>query len=54
VNAIQRELETFHDAIVTNKPPVVTLEDGFNALKLAHQILKEIDKGYSLMNSNSR
>jgi predicted dehydrogenase len=44
VNAIQRELETFHDAIVTNKPPVVTLEDGFNALKLAHQILKEIDK----------
>ncbi|HAD13175.1 MAG TPA: oxidoreductase [Saprospirales bacterium] len=54
VNAIQQELEAFHEAIATGKPPVVTLEDGFNALKLAHQILKEINKGYSLMNSNSR
>ncbi|HLP94501.1 MAG TPA: Gfo/Idh/MocA family oxidoreductase [Saprospiraceae bacterium] len=43
VNAIQRELETFHEAIAAQKPPVVTLQDGFNALKLAHQILKEIE-----------
>jgi predicted dehydrogenase len=53
VNAIQRELETFHDAIRLNQPPVVTLQDGFNALKLAHQILREIEAGYSRINSNS-
>ena len=41
-NAIQRELETFHDAIQNNTDPVVTLHDGFEALKLAHKILKEI------------
>jgi predicted dehydrogenase len=44
VNAIQRELETFHDAIVQNTEPVVTLQDGAGALKLAHRILKEISK----------
>ena len=43
VNAIQRELETFHEAIVTGQEPVVTLRDGFEALKLAHWILKEIN-----------
>lgn len=43
VNAIQRELETFHEAIATNTPPLVTLQDGYEALKLAHRILKEIE-----------
>jgi predicted dehydrogenase len=43
VNAIQRELETFHEAIRTNTEPVVTLQDGFDALKVAHRILKEIE-----------
>ena len=43
VNAIQRELETFHEAIVNHTEPVVTLQDGFEALKLAHRILKEIE-----------
>jgi len=42
VNAIQRELETFHDSIVEDKDPVVTLRDGFRALELAHRILEEI------------
>ena len=45
VNAIQRELETFHDAIQQNIDPVVTLKDGAEALKLAHRILKEIAVG---------
>ncbi|MBK7936267.1 MAG: Gfo/Idh/MocA family oxidoreductase [Lewinellaceae bacterium] len=43
LNAIQRELETFHEAIASDTPPVVTLRDGFEALKLAHRILKEIE-----------
>lgn len=45
VNAIQKELETFHDAIEQDIDPVVTLHDGAEALKLAHQILEEIEKG---------
>lgn len=43
VNAIQRELETFYEAIAGNTDPVVTLQDGFEALKLAHRILKAIE-----------
>jgi predicted dehydrogenase len=43
-NAILDELETFHDAIVNNTDPVVTLEDGTKALKLAYQIIEEFKK----------
>jgi predicted dehydrogenase len=42
VNAIQMELETFADSIQRNIPPRVTIEDGYNALKVAHQIIKAI------------
>jgi predicted dehydrogenase len=38
-NAILDELETFADAINNNKNPIVTLEDGTNALRVAHQII---------------
>jgi predicted dehydrogenase len=44
-NAIQRELETFADSIRTGHAPVVTLADGLAALELAHQILREIERG---------
>jgi predicted dehydrogenase len=43
VNAIQRELETFAEAIRHDTPPIVSLQDGVAALKLAHQILKKIE-----------
>lgn len=43
INAIEEELKAFHTAIATNTAPVVTLQDGVAALKLAHQILKEIE-----------
>ena len=39
-NAILDELESFAKAIETNTKPVVTLRDGANALKVAHQIIK--------------
>jgi predicted dehydrogenase len=42
VNAIQLELETFADSIVQNTPPKVTIEDGYRALKVAHQIIEVI------------
>lgn len=38
-NAILDELETFADAIENNKTPVVTLEDGTEALKVAYRII---------------
>ncbi len=42
VNAIVLELESFYKAIVNNTEPPVTLNDGFNALQLAHQIIEKI------------
>lgn len=44
VNAIKMELETFLESILENKTPYVTLEDGYKALKLAHQILDDIEQ----------
>lgn len=38
-NAILDELETFADAINNNNTPVVTLEDGTEALRIAYQII---------------
>jgi predicted dehydrogenase len=42
VNAIQMELETFADSILQNSDIRVTIEDGYRALKVAHQIIEEI------------
>lgn len=38
-NAILEELETFADAINNNTTPIVTLEDGTEALRIAHRII---------------
>ena len=43
-NAILDELETFADAINNNTTPVVTLEDGTEALRIAHQIITNFKK----------
>lgn len=42
LNAIKLELESFVDAIVNNKPTVVSEIDGFLAMEVAHQILDKI------------
>ncbi len=44
VNAIRMELETFADCIFNDEQPRVSLEDGQNALVVAHQIIEEIEK----------
>lgn len=44
VNAIQQELESFAHSITTGAPPAVSLHDGYEALRLAHRILSEIEK----------
>jgi predicted dehydrogenase len=43
LNAIKLELESFVDAIVNNKPTVVSEIDGFLAMEVAHQILDKIN-----------
>ncbi len=42
LNAIRKELESFHHAIISNSIPPVTINDGCNALDLAYQILEKI------------
>ena len=43
-NAILEELETFADAIANNTQPIVTLQDGTKALRLAHQIIAAFEQ----------
>lgn len=43
VNAIKMEMETFAEAVATDQTPYVTLQDGYRALKLAHQIIDDIN-----------
>jgi predicted dehydrogenase len=43
-NAILDELESFANAIITDTPPVVTLEQATDALRVAYQIINCFDK----------
>ena len=43
-NAILDELESFADAIQNNTTPVVSLEDGTNALRIAYQIIASMEQ----------
>ncbi len=50
LNAIKLELASFVDAIVNNKPTVVSELDGFLAMEVAHQILNKISSTSILVN----
>lgn len=52
-NAIKEELSTFADAINENTTPIVSLEDGMNALEVAEQILAKLKMNGSIMESNN-
>jgi len=41
-NAIKMELETFADAIINNTNPIVSIEDGFEALDVAYKIIEKL------------
>ncbi len=43
LNAIQSELKRFADAIISNTPPPVTINDGYAALDLAYQIIGKMN-----------
>jgi predicted dehydrogenase len=53
VNAIKEELSAFADAISNNTTPIVSLEDGMNALAVAEQILAKLKMKGSVMESNN-
>lgn len=42
LNAIQRELETFAQAIINDDIPPVTIQDGYHALDVAYRILEKL------------
>ena len=44
INAIKAELESFYQAIVNNTTPPVTINDGYEALSLAYQILGKMQE----------
>jgi hypothetical protein len=50
-NAIKLELTSFVDAILHNKPTVVSEIDGFLAMEVAHKILDKISNTSILVNS---
>lgn len=49
-NAIRMELAEFKDAIINDKPTRVTVYDGFQAMDVAHQILKKMSMHNELHN----
>jgi len=49
VNAIKEELRTFAEAIVNNTEPKVTIDEGYQALDVAHQILNKLKVSANLL-----
>jgi predicted RNA-binding protein Jag len=44
INAIKTELESFLQAIINNTTPSVTINDGYDALNVAYQILDKMQE----------
>jgi predicted dehydrogenase len=42
INAIKEELQTFCDAIINDTTPAVTINDGYQALEVAHKIIEKL------------
>jgi predicted dehydrogenase len=50
LNAIQTELQSFAQAILSNATPLVTLNDGYLALDIAWRILEKVNNSLSKVN----
>jgi predicted dehydrogenase len=48
-NAIKEELFSFHKAIITNSKPIVDIQDGYQALKVATLILEKVKNSKQIM-----
>lgn len=44
INAIKMELELFHQSIVQDTEPPVSVMDGYRAIQIAHRILEQVEK----------
>lgn len=53
-NAIQEELRTFAESIKNDTQPIVSLEDGLNALHVAEQILEKLKMNGTIIENNIR
>lgn len=51
-NAIQEELKSFRASIETDSQPAVTIQDGYNALLVAHQIVEKLQLSGDLKVAN--
>lgn len=51
-NAIKEELSTFAYSIINNTEPVVNIEDGYNALKVAYQIMADVNNNLNAIQEN--
>ncbi len=49
INAIKTELETFHESILDNTEPLVSIMDGYASLELAYQIMEKIESNVKLL-----
>jgi predicted dehydrogenase len=52
INAIKEELRTFAVAINEDSVPLVSLEDGFRALDVAHKILDKLKMSSTILMDN--
>ena len=52
INSIMTELESFHNAIVNDTEPAVTIHDGVQALKVCYMILEELTKNQQIIQNN--
>jgi predicted dehydrogenase len=53
VNAIKEELYAFYESIINDTTPLVSLEDGFLALDVAHRILDKLKATSSILIDNN-
>lgn len=51
-NAIQEELRAFRKCINEDCQPAVSIQDGYNALQIAHQIVAKLHLGSELLTTN--
>jgi predicted dehydrogenase len=49
-NAIKMELELFGQSILNNTPTAVSIEDGYNALNVAHMVVEKMEASLNVLN----
>jgi len=52
-NAIKEELSTFAQSILNDSEPIVTINDGYEALRIAHLIMADVIKNLNLIEENN-